>query len=178
MIILIGPSASGKTEIAKLLIKNFNFKKFVTTTTRLPRVNEINDIDYHFISVNEFNNKIKDNKFIEYVFYNDNYYGTTLEEIDNNKVLILEPKGLKEFLKLNNKNIVSFYIDASKETRYKRMVDRKDNENEILKRINSDDKYFEESKKDVDYIIDNNSNATSLNDITDKIYNLYINKIK
>lgn len=178
MIILIGPSASGKTEIAKLLIKNFNFKKFVTTTTRLPRVNEINDIDYHFISVNEFNNKIKDNKFIEYVFYNDNYYGTTLEEIDNNKVLILEPKGLKEFLKLNNKNIVSFYIDASKETRCKRMVDRKDNENEILKRINSDDKYFEESKKDVDYIIDNNSNATSLNDITDKIYNLYINKIK
>ncbi len=178
MIILIGPSASGKTEIAKILIKDYGFKKFVTTTTRSPRLNEINDMDYHFISINDFNNKISNKKFIEYVFYNDNYYGTTLEEIDDNKVLILEPKGLKEFLKLNDKNIVSFYIDASKETRYKRMVERKDKEEEILKRIHNDDKYFAESKKDVDYIIDNNSNETSLNKIAAQIYTLYINKIK
>ena len=42
MIILIGPSASGKTEIAKYLISTFSFNKFVTTTTRTPRIGEIN----------------------------------------------------------------------------------------------------------------------------------------
>lgn len=89
MIILIGPSASGKTEIAKYLISTFSFNKFVTTTTRTPRVGEINDVDYHFINKDKFNDLVSNNKFIEYVNYNDNFYGTTLEEIDDKKVLIL-----------------------------------------------------------------------------------------
>ena len=47
MIILVGQSASGKTSIAKDLIERYGFKKFVTHTTRKPRIGEIQDIDYH-----------------------------------------------------------------------------------------------------------------------------------
>ena len=61
MIILIGPSASGKTSIAKELIEKYNFKKFVTNTTRKMRVGEINDIDYHFITKEQFLDKLKNN---------------------------------------------------------------------------------------------------------------------
>ena len=46
MIILVGPSASGKTEIAKILIKEYGYQKFVTTTTRNIRINEKDNVDY------------------------------------------------------------------------------------------------------------------------------------
>lgn len=172
MIILIGPSASGKTEIAKYLISNFSFEKFVTTTTRAPRVGEINDVDYHFIDTQQFKDLISKNKFIEYVNYNDNFYGTTLEEIDDKKVLILEPKGLIAFKKLNDSKIVSFYIDASLETRKERMILRKDDPKEITKRIENDDIYFESAKKEASFIIKNN-NDTSIKDSANKIYEIY-----
>lgn len=178
MIILIGPSASGKTEIAKALISNFGFNKFVTTTTRSPRINEIDHIDYHFVTKDYFLNSIKNNHFIEYVNYNDNYYGTSLTEIDDNKVLIIEPKGLKAFNNLKNERLISFYIDADKEIRKARMIERKDDINEIKKRLTNDDLYFEKSKKEVNYVILNNNNNTSINDIANQIYNLYINHLK
>ena len=102
MIILVGPSASGKTEIAKILIKEYGYQKFVTTTTRNIRINEKDNVDYHFINKDQFINKIKNDEFIEYVSYNDNFYGTEKKEIDKNKVLIVEPQGLKHFKTLND----------------------------------------------------------------------------
>ena len=54
MIVLVGASASGKTEIAKLIIKNHGFEKMVTTTTRPMRVGEVKDVDYHFLTKEEF----------------------------------------------------------------------------------------------------------------------------
>ena len=60
MLVLVGPSASGKTEATKLLIEKYNLKKLVTYTTRKIRVNEVNGKDYHFISVDEFKQKIQE----------------------------------------------------------------------------------------------------------------------
>ena len=50
MIILIGPSASGKTEIAQILEKKYNLKKVITHTTREKRINEKDNIDYYFVN--------------------------------------------------------------------------------------------------------------------------------
>ena len=113
MIILIGPSASGKTEIAKKLISTFGYKKFVTTTTRNKRVGETDGIDYYFISVDEFKENLANNKFIETTIYNNNYYGSYKSEMGDNKVLIVEPNGLKAFQSLNDPHIISFFIDSS-----------------------------------------------------------------
>ncbi len=176
MIILIGPSASGKTEIAKYLISNYAFKKFITTTTRSPRIGEINNVDYHFISLDEFNRKIHNHEFIEYVNYNSNYYGTTFEEIDNNKVLILEPKGLDAFLNSNTKSFISFYIDAPLKTREERMILRHDNPIDIKNRIEKDDLYFQDSKSKVNFVI-KNDNDTTIADAANEIYKLYKEKM-
>ena len=62
MIIIVGASASGKTEITKVLIKDYNYHKCVTTTTRLPRVGEVDGKDYHFLNHETFMNKIKNEK--------------------------------------------------------------------------------------------------------------------
>ena len=71
MIILIGPSASGKTEIAQILEKKYNLKKVITHTTREKRINEKENVDYYFVSKETFLDMIKQNKLVEYTFYNN-----------------------------------------------------------------------------------------------------------
>ena len=172
MIILVGPSASGKTEIAKILIKEHGYQKFVTTTTRNIRINEKDNVDYHFINKDQFINKIKNDEFIEYVSYNDNFYGTEKKEIDKNKVLIVEPQGLKHFKTLNDPSIVSFYISVKKEIRKERMIKRQDKTEDINKRLICDDKVFNNDILDfVDFTIENNE--TSLEDISSTINEIY-----
>lgn len=177
MIILIGPSASGKTEIAKTLIKNFNYKKFVTTTTRSIRIGEINNVDYHFVSIDEFKNKIENDQFIEYTQYNGNYYGSTKDEISDDKIIILEPNGFLKFKNLSLKTMVSFFVECPKDVRKERMIERQDKEEDIKRRLNNDDFIFnDEIKKEADFIVTNDS-STSLNDLANKINKLYLEKI-
>ena len=70
MLVIVGSSASGKTKIVQELIKTYHMKKLVTYTTREKRIGEIEGKDYHFISREDFIQKIKNNFFIEYVEYN------------------------------------------------------------------------------------------------------------
>ena len=176
MIILFGPSASGKTEIGKILMKKYGLKKIVTCTTREPRVNEVNDVDYHFYTKQQFQKALDNNEFVETVNYNNNFYGSLKKEIANDKVVILEPNGVKKYLELNNPSIVTFYTDCPKEVRKARMEGRKDNPENILQRLINDEKDF---SKDVlpksDYIID--TSTKSIEELADEIYSLYSSKI-
>ena len=104
----MGASASGKTEVAKMLGKLFSIKKVVTHTTREMRVNEVNGRDYHFVTKEEFLRLKAEDYFVETVEYNDNFYGTSKAEIAMNKVLIIEPIVLKSIRALNSEHIVVF----------------------------------------------------------------------
>ena len=79
MLILVGPSASGKTEATKILIEKYNLKKLVTYTTRSMRVHEVNGKDYHFITKEEFINKMKE-KDVYNLFINLEIYKISLLE--------------------------------------------------------------------------------------------------
>lgn len=172
MLILVGPSASGKTEAAKLLISKYNMKKLVTYTSRNMRPNEVQGVDYHFISVEDFEKKIKEDFFIEYVNYNGNYYGTSKEGLDSDKVVILEPTGLKHYLEAAKDLVKICYLRCPKEIRYQRMVVRGDSEEVINKRIDSDDIVFsKELELIATWTID--GYGESLEDMTNRIYNLY-----
>ncbi len=172
MLILVGPSASGKTEAAKLLISKYNMKKLVTYTSRNMRPNEVQGVDYHFISVEDFEKKIKEDFFIEYVNYNGNYYGTSKEGLDSDKVVILEPTGLKHYLEVAKDLVKICYLRCPKEIRYQRMVARGDSEEVINKRIYSDDIVFsKELELIATWTID--GYGESLEDMTNRIYNLY-----
>ena len=87
MIILCGPSACGKTEIAKYLSQAFSLKKVVTNTTREKRIGEVNHVDYNFITKEEFL-KLKDQELLLYHllfhFLNNHkncYYNKSLSKI-------------------------------------------------------------------------------------------------
>ena len=77
MIILSSPSGAGKTTLVKLISKNKNYFTSVSHTTRTPRSNEIEGVDYFFTNKDEFQKLINENEFLEYAKVFDNYYGTS-----------------------------------------------------------------------------------------------------
>jgi guanylate kinase len=84
VLIVTAPSGAGKTTIIKVLLKHFDDLMFsVSATTRPPRDNEQNGKDYYFLSLDEFESKIKKGLFVEYEeVYPGKYYGTLQSEID------------------------------------------------------------------------------------------------
>ncbi len=175
MLILVGPSASGKTEVANIIIKKYGMKKFVTCTTRELRVGEVQDVSYHFMSRDEFLELKDKNEFVETVEYNGNFYGTLKREVADDKIVILEPAGFQAFYREMKDEIVSFYLNTSEAERINRMIYRKDKEEDIKKRIENDRVVFQDIKN-VDFTIVNEN--ITLVDLADQIYNLYIKKIK
>jgi len=77
ILILSSPSGAGKTTLAKKIAdKDNNFRVSVSYTTRAPRPNEINGVDYNFVSIEEFKKLSNQNKFLEQAKVFGNYYGT------------------------------------------------------------------------------------------------------
>jgi len=83
MIVITAPSGAGKTSIARHLMKVFPQLSFsISATTRQPRTNEKNGVDYYFISVEEFQKKILNEEFVEWeMVYEGKYYGTLKSEL-------------------------------------------------------------------------------------------------
>ena len=77
MIILSSPSGVGKTTLTKKIQQKYQtFKISVSHTTRSPRSNEVDGVDYNFVSQKKFEDLINQNKFYEYAKIFENYYGT------------------------------------------------------------------------------------------------------
>ncbi len=84
LILVTAPSGSGKTSIVKFLIRKFPVLAFsVSATTRKPRSNEKDGVDYYFISQESFEKKIHEKEFLEWeMVYEGKYYGTLKSEIE------------------------------------------------------------------------------------------------
>ena len=162
MVILSSPSGVGKTTITKKLQQKYpNFKVSISHTTRKPRSNEIDGIDYTFVSKNKFETLIKNQEFYEYAKIFENYYGTLKKNVDqlikkNDVLFDIDWQGTKQLSKFDNLNLIKIYLIAdSKEELKKRLLKRDQNtKEEVEKRFNAFDedvKYW----KDYDYIVIN-----------------------
>ena len=76
-IVISGPSGVGKGTICNKLLTELNAWYSVSTTTRSPREGEVDGVNYFFITKEEFLKKIDEDEFLEYNYYNENYYGTS-----------------------------------------------------------------------------------------------------
>lgn len=175
MLILVGPSASGKTEVANILINKYQMKRMVTYTTRPIRVGEANGISYNFVTVDEFLDLKSKNEFVESVCYNNNWYGTRRSDVSDDKIVILEPNGFQAFYKEMPNEIVSFYLQVGEVERINRMIYRQDKQEDIEKRIQNDREVFQ-NIPNIDYCIANED--ITLVELADKIYKLYKDKIR
>ena len=162
MVILSSPSGVGKTTITKKIQQKYqSFKISVSHTTRLPRSNEVDGVDYHFVSNEKFEKLIKEKKFYEYAKIFENYYGTLKKNVDdtikiNDLLFDIDWQGTKQLSKFKNLKIIKIYLITSNKNELKnRLIKRNQNSNEeIEKRFNA----FDEDIKhwnDYDYVIIN-----------------------
>lgn len=102
LLIISGPSGSGKGTITKRLESDPNITISVSATTRAPRKGEMDGVQYHFISKECFLNHIKNNNMLEYNEYCGNYYGTPSKGIEDllasgqNVILEIDVNGAKQ----------------------------------------------------------------------------------
>lgn len=94
LIVISGPSGAGKGTICKALINESDFWISVSATTRNPRQGEVDGVNYHFLTKEEFKKKIDIDDFLEYAEVYGNYYGTpksrALQAIESGRDVILE----------------------------------------------------------------------------------------
>ena len=132
LIVVSGPSGAGKDTICQKLIKeNSNIWMSVSMTTRKPRPLEKDGVDYFFVSSEEFENKINDNTFLEYASYNDNYYGTPKDKVEEklnegkDVILVIDINGAINIKKTIPSALFIFIMPPDMETLKNRLIGRK-----------------------------------------------------
>lgn len=101
IVTLTGPSGSGKTVLSQDL-RERGFEPLISTTTRKPRVGEVDGVDYHFVSPEGFAKMARNNLLIEQVEYDGNGYGISRSEAERAfsqgkpAVLVAEPHGVQQ----------------------------------------------------------------------------------
>ncbi len=163
LVILSGVSGAGKDTIKKELMKRMdNVITLPSFTSRQIRQGETEGVQYHFISKEEFEEKIKKGDFYEYDVHHGNYYGTSRElmneKLSQGKIIVkdIEVNGTENLLKLlkNDTRIVTIFLKVEKEELKRRLIERGDNIQDIEVRLGRLD--YEESKINLyDYVLKN-----------------------
>ncbi|MDM5298149.1 hypothetical protein QUF51_08250 [Bacillus pumilus] len=169
LIVVSGPSGSGKTSLMRQIMKN----EVVSFTTRKPRKDEIDGVDYKFISFEKFDEFKEKGKLIEQVEYSDNYYGIDQEEFENkmslgNALIIVDYHGMQQIKKFYP-NCVTLFLYTPYEQAHKQMINRGDTLDKVEQRLSA---YHQEMKNKTyyDYVIRNNHNRFSITkEIIEKI---------
>ena len=142
MLVLSSPSGAGKTTLSKKIQQSDNsFEISVSHTTRKPRPNEVDGLDYHFVTKKNFELLLKQNAFYEHAEIFGNYYGTSKSSINqitkkNNNVLFdIDWQGSQQLSKFKQLNLVKvFILPPNKEELEKRLIARNQDDKEAIKR--------------------------------------------
>ena len=117
LIVISSPSGAGKTSVCKMILDNdTRIQISISATTRKARQNEINGIDYNFISRDDFQKKIKDNQFLEYAEVFDNFYGSLIENVERitnikkDVLFDIDWQGTQQLYQSKPSNLVSIFI--------------------------------------------------------------------
>ena len=142
MIVVSGPAGSGKGTVNGRLLESDEYVYSVSATTRAPRPGEINGVNYHFITKEDFRERIARGEMLEYTTYCDNYYGTPLKEAlevlesGRNLILEIEVEGAMNVKKLYPEAVLIMLLPPSFAVQEARLRGRgTETEDVILKRL-------------------------------------------
>lgn len=143
IVILIGQAGSGKDSLMQEVLKfNPHLHEIVSYTTRPPREGEIDGVNYHFISGEEFGDKVLNGEMIEAACFNDWFYGTGYDNLRSDCVNIgvFNPEGVESLLAAKSADLMIFYVRASDKERLLRQLNREENPDcmEIIRRFKTD----------------------------------------
>lgn len=152
--VVSGPSGAGKSTVCKEVRKRLGINLSISATSRKARVGEVDGVDYYFLTKSEFEEKIKNNEFIEYAKVHENYYGTLKSEVENRlkkgEKVILEidvQGGVQVKEKFPEAHLI-FFRTSTKEELEKRLRGRNtDDEQTIQLRLKNSLKELEYEEK-------------------------------
>lgn len=178
LVILSAPSGCGKDTVFKEICNiRDDVVESVSATTRAPRVGEVDGVNYFFKSNAEFEEMINNNMLLEYASYNNCYYGTPVEGVENaindGKVcfLIIEVQGAQNIMKMRPDAVSIFLLPPSMEVLEHRLNKRQTNDvADIQNRINIAKEEIELAPKYKYQVVND-----ALEDAVDEINNI-INK--
>ncbi len=133
LLIVCGAAGTGKgTIVSEMMKKSDRFAFSVSATTRAPRPGEVDGVNYHFITKEEFKSGIEKGKFIEYTQYCGNYYGTPASELKKldegmNLILEVEVEGAGNIKRLCPDSVAVFITTPDFKVLRQRLVGRKTN---------------------------------------------------
>jgi guanylate kinase len=161
LFIISSPAGAGKTTLTNLLLEeDEKLKRVITYTTRKKRKNEIDGVDYVFVTKEVFELMIKENAFLEYAIVHGNYYGTpkkeTFELLNQgfDVILVIDVQGMKQIKSVIPEAISIFILPPSLKELESRMRIRGESEKEIQKRLETAKREIPHWKE-YDYIIIN-----------------------
>lgn len=189
LIVLTGPSGVGKRTAWQPIIndKDLNLIFSVSMTTRPKRINEVEGVDYFFVSKEEFKKAIAGNKLLEYAIFADNYYGTPKEFVEKvrnsgkNVFLEIEPQGGLNIIKLCKKEnddglLTIFIIPPSLEDLKNRLQNRKTESEEVINRRLQQAKWEINQSSLYQHVLVNKTNSAL--DTTKQIKEIILDRIK
>ncbi|MBE6156124.1 MAG: guanylate kinase [Firmicutes bacterium] len=180
LIVISGPSGTGKGTICKRLLDEIsNIKLSISMTSRKPRGQEINGVDYYFVTKDEFENRINNNEFLEYaIVYSGQYYGTPKskieEDLNNGTSVILEIdiQGALKVKEIVKDAIFIFIMPPSMKILKERLMNRKtESEEKVMERFKTAYKELNEFKK-YNYVVVNDI----LDEAVDKVKSIILSE--
>lgn len=184
LFVISGPSGAGKTTIIKELFRNVADLAFsVSATTRKQREGEIQDKDYHFLTMEEFNDKKRKGEFVEFEEVFGNYYGTLKSEVEkylnstSHLIFDVDVNGALSIKKIYG-DAVTIFIDVPEDELIKRLKSRNtESEEEIEKRALRIKMEIQQKSK-FDYAVDNSKGVENAVNEIRKIINKYTKQSK
>ena len=153
LFIVSAPSGAGKTSLCKEVVTRVPDLHFsISYTTRPPRQNETNGIDYRFVSPEKFRNMIEEGQLVEWTEIYGNFYGTSKTSVEEYKrkgediVFDIDPVGARSIKEAYTDSVTIFVLPPSYEELKERLIQRgTDNESVIKKRLDKAREEMEQS---------------------------------
>lgn len=170
LIVVSAPSGCGKGTILSEILKDDNYHFSVSATTRQPRDGEVNGVNYHFLSREEFERRVENDEFVEHAEYCGNYYGTLKSETDQqlekgkDVILEIEVNGASQMMKLRPDAVFIFIAPPSIAELERRLHKRGTEKEDVIKeRVAQAERELSYAPK-YDYIVVNDALEDAVDD--------------
>ena len=170
LIVFSAPSGCGKGTMLEEILKDPRFAVSVSATTRAPREGEKDGVNYHFLTREDFQQRIADGKFIEYAEYCQNFYGTLSSEVDGrlekglNVILEIEPQGAMKIREKRPDALFIFIVPPSVGELRRRLKKRGTETDEVIEERISKAAWEISQAEKYDYIIVNDALEDAVSD--------------
>lgn len=170
LIVFSAPSGCGKGTMLAEILKDERFVLSVSATTRAPREGETDGVNYHFLTREDFEQRIAEGKFIEHAEYCQNLYGTLVSEVDGrleqglNVILEIEPQGAMKIREKRPDAVFIFIVPPSVGELRRRLKKRGTETDEVIEERVSKASWELSQAEKYDYIIVNDALEDAVSD--------------